>query len=57
MRQRLRGRSIRMRVEEIGPNDFAVVSIFDGSIVEAGFYTYAAAWSWIAQHLPEERYG
>jgi hypothetical protein len=55
---RLHRRPVRWRVEQVGPTDFAVVSVFDSSIIEAGFTSYSEAWAWIAAHLPgERRYG
>jgi hypothetical protein len=41
----------RYRVEELDIDHFAVVERLTSDVVEAGFESYTAAWTWIANRL------
>jgi len=45
----------RLRAEELSPGHFAVVEHSRGIIVIAGFPSYSAAWTFIANRLLDER--
>jgi hypothetical protein len=42
---------MRYRVEQLDADHFAVVEPRTGNVIEAGFESYAAAWTWIANHV------
>jgi hypothetical protein len=44
-------RKCRYRVVQTMPTRFAVIERLSGDVVAAGFETYEAGWSWIANKL------